>query len=96
MEKELQTLAQKYSWKLIALPLCDPCFFEEERLPATYANFLFVNDAVLVPTYGVAQDSLAMRIFEETFPERKIVPVDCSVLIRQHGSLHCITMHCFC
>ncbi len=93
MEEELQTFAKEYDFRLIALPMSDACYFEEERLPATYANFLFVNGAVLVPTYGVKQDEEALEIFRETFPKREIVGINCFALIKQHGSLHCVTMN---
>ena len=92
MEKELKHLAKRYQLELIPLPMCDALYYDGERLPATYANFLFVNGGVLVPTYGVKQDSIALDIFKKTFPQRKIIAVDCSVLLRQHGSLHCVTM----
>ncbi len=62
------------------------------RLPASYANFLILNDAVLLPTYGVAQDTDAIRLLDLAFPQRQIVPIDCRELIRQNGSLHCLTM----
>ena len=93
MEKELQTIASENNYTLIALPMTDAIFYNKERLPATYANFLFVNGAVLVPTYGVKQDETALQIFRDTFKERDIIEIDCSVLIRQHGSLHCVTMN---
>ncbi len=93
MEQELQTLATHHQFKLIPLPMTDAIFFEGERLPATYANFLFVNGAVLVPIYNVKSDIEAISIFEKTFPNRDIIPIDCSILIRQHGSLHCVTMN---
>ncbi|WP_434581008.1 agmatine deiminase family protein [Sulfurimonas sp. NW15] len=95
MEEELQHLAKTHDFKLVSLPMCDAIYFEKERLPATYANFLFVNGAVLVPVYGVSQDKEALAIFKKTFPDRDVVAIDCSVLIRQHGSLHCVTMN-FC
>jgi len=93
MERELQTIASENNYRLIALPMTDAIYYDDERLPATYANFLFVNGAVLVPTYGVKQDEKALSIFKDTFPDRDIVEIDCSVLIRQHGSLHCVTMN---
>ena len=93
MEEELQTFAKEYDFRLIALPMSDACYFEEERLPATYANFLFVNGAVLVPTYGVKQDEEALEIFRKTFPDKDIVGINCFSLIKQHGSLHCVTMN---
>jgi agmatine/peptidylarginine deiminase len=93
MEEELCMIAKERGLKLIALPLPEAIYYEKERLPATYANFLFVNGAVLVPLYGVKEDQAALKIFQETFHDRKIVGVDSSVLIRQHGSLHCVTMN---
>lgn len=93
MEDELESLAREHGFRLIALPMSKACYFEGERLPATYANFLFVNGAVLVPTYGIEQDKKALDIFKKTFPERDIVPIECFTLIKQHGSLHCVTMN---
>jgi len=93
MERELQILAKEKNFQLIALPMPDAIYYEEERLPATYANFLFVNGALLVPIYNVKQDQEALKIFKSLFQEREIIPVDASLLIRQHGSLHCVTMN---
>ncbi len=93
MEEELKVIAQRYQFKLIKLPMTSAIYYEDERLPATYANFLFVNGAVLVPTYNVKEDEKALNIFRDTFKDRDIIPVDSSVLIRQHGSLHCVTMN---
>ena len=93
MEKELFVFANEYNFKLISLPMTDSIYFEDERLPATYANFLFINGAVLVPTYGVKQDEDALQIFRDTFKNREIIGIDCSTLIKQHGSLHCVTMN---
>jgi len=93
MEDELRMIADENNLQLIALPFPDALYYENERLPATYANFLFVNGAVLVPTYNVAQDTDALSIFKKTFPSREVIGIDCSVLIRQHGSLHCVSMN---
>ncbi len=94
MEKELQTFRDLDGnpFKLIALPMTEPIYFEEERLPATYANFLIVNGAVIVPTYNDPHDKEALAAVQQAFAKREIVGVDCSILIRQHGSLHCVTM----
>lgn len=62
------------------------------RLPATYANFLIVNGAVLLPVYGVPQDDEAHALLTQAFPGRTIVAVDCRAIIEQNGSLHCLTM----
>lgn len=95
MERELQafrTLENK-SYRLIPVPLPDACYDDDERLPATYANFLIMNKVVLVPTYAQPdKDALALKNIQKAFPEREIIGVDCRALIRQHGSLHCATM----
>ena len=93
METELHAMAKTHGFELIKLPMTEQLYYDNERLPATYANFLFVNGAVLVPIYNVKQDEDALKIFRDTFSNRDIIPVDCSVLIRQHGSLHCVTMN---
>ena len=80
---------------LIPLPMPSPIYDPDDghRLPATYANFLIINGAVLMPTYGQPDnDDLARRQLQKAFPKYDIVPIDCRVLIRQHGSLHCSTM----
>jgi agmatine/peptidylarginine deiminase len=89
MQKELE----KTPYTLIALPMTEPIYYKGERLPATYANFLMINGAILVPTYNDIHDDEALEVFKKSFPDREIIPIDCSVLIRQHGSLHCVTMH---
>ena len=66
---------------------------ERERLPATYANFLILNGAVLAPVYGQPEnDAEALRVIGEAFPDRDIIPIDARTIIRQHGSIHCLTM----
>ena len=95
MAEELQEFRCKdgQPYKLTALPWPDALYDEDgQRLPATYANFLIINNAVLLPVYQVAQDEEAVRIMSEIFPDREIVPINCRPLIHQHGSLHCITM----
>ena len=80
-------------YRLLALPF--PGVHRDHdgrRLPATYANFLVVNGAVLLPTYGVAEDRGAVRIMQAAFANREIVAIDCREIIRQNGSLHCLTM----
>lgn len=94
MESELKAFRDQENkpFRLIPLPFTRPIYEGKERLPATYANFLILNSAVLVPIYNDPNDQHAIKIFEEIFPSRKIIPIDCSTLIRQHGSLHCVTM----
>ena len=95
MEKELKTLRtlDGRPYRLLKLPLPRPIYNEGERLPATYANYLVVNGAVLVPTYNQPDlDAEAMRTIQQAFPDREIVGIDCCAVIKQHGSLHCCTM----
>lgn len=97
MEDELKLFRQKDSnkaYKLVALPMADPVYdIDGKRLPATYANFLIMNGAVLVPTYrSVKKDNEALSILTKVFPDREVIGVDCVALIEQHGSLHCVTM----
>ena len=95
MEAQLQTFRtlEGKPYKLMKLPMPHPIYEGDERLPATYANFLVVNGAVLCPTYGQPDnDSEALHIIGEAFPDREIVGIDCRSIIKQHGSLHCCTM----
>ena len=95
MEEELKTFRtiESKPYRLLKLPMPRPIIFEGERLPATYANFLVINGAVLCPTYAQPDlDAEALRLIGEAFPEREIVGIDCRSIIKQHGSLHCCTM----
>ena len=90
--KSFRTLAGE-PYRLIALPMADAVWFDGERLPATYANFLIMDKAVLYPTYNQpANDAAAEKALQEAFPGYEMVGIDCSALIKQHGSLHCVTM----
>jgi len=95
MERQLQGFMQSDGtpYRLVALPMTDAIYYDDERLPATYANFLILNNAVLLPVYNDPHDAEAIATCKAAFAGREIVPIDCSVLIRQHGSLHCVTMH---
>ena len=90
METELM---QFPDYRLLALPWPAAKYASDgHRLPATYANYLVINGAVLVPTYNDAADEQALEVVKKAFPDRKIIGIDCSTLILQHGSLHCVTM----
>lgn len=95
MKRELagfRTAAGK-PYRLIELPFPSASHgFDGERLPATYANFLVINGAVLVPTYSDRSDSEALAAVREGFPGREIIGIDCRSITLQHGSLHCLTM----
>ncbi len=95
MEEQLKTFRtlDGKPYRLKRLPMPRPIYEDGVRLPATYANFLVINGAVLCPTYAQPDlDTEALRIIGEAFPGREIVGIDCRSVIRQHGSLHCCTM----
>ena len=79
-------------YRLFPLPWAEPVLDEGRRLAASYANFLILNSAVLMPAYGDPADAAAAAVLAEAFPGREIVQVPCRPLIWQNGSLHCITM----
>ena len=80
-------------YRLVALPWPRPHFKENgQRLPATYANFLIINGAVLMPTYDDPADALAIKQLQVCFPDREIIGIPCNPVINNYGSLHCITM----
>ncbi|MBR6286316.1 MAG: agmatine deiminase family protein [Bacteroidaceae bacterium] len=101
MEEQLATFRNEEGekFKLAPLPMADAVYSTQpgeeqpERIPATYANFLIINGAVLVPTYNQPEnDKAALETLREVFPDREIVGINCSALIKQHGSLHCSAM----
>ena len=95
MEDDLKALRDidGKPFNLVPLPMPDAVFDEnDERIPATYANFLVINGAVLVPTYNQKHDADAIAVLQKVFKDREVIGVDCQTLIRQHGSLHCVTM----
>ncbi len=97
METQLKsfTNVDGKSYRLVALPMAPAIYDPEDghRLPSTYANYLVVDGAVIVPTYAdEAKDTAAIAAVKACFKDRDVVGIDCRVLIRQHGSLHCSTM----
>lgn len=95
MEAQLKSFARVDGepYTLVPLPMVSPIYNSEgARMGATYANFLIINKAVLVPVYGTSEDSEALEILAKVFPDREIVGINCLPLIKQNGSLHCITM----
>ncbi len=94
MADELQSLTRANGQQYELIPLPCPVVTDKEGgyLPASYANFLICNDMVLVPLYDTESDNEALEIFNECFADRNIIGLNCSPLIRQFGSLHCVTM----
>jgi agmatine/peptidylarginine deiminase len=95
MERELQALRTRDGarYRLVPLPLPKAVHDAHgRRLPASYANFLVINGAVLLPVYDDPADDVAQRCLQECFADRTVIPIDCRALIQQYGSLHCATM----
>lgn len=94
MEMQLRSFraAGGSPYRLVPLPWPHACYDGERRLPATYANFLVINGAVLVPTYHDPADVAALACLRACFPQREVIGIDCVPVIAQYGSLHCLTM----
>ena len=98
MEEQLGTFttADGRPYRLLPLPMPRPIYDDGDRLPATYANFVIINGAVIYPTYDQPDnDAEAARVIGEAFPGRELIGIDSRTVIRQHGSLHCCTMQIF-
>jgi len=94
MEAQLRSFVdfEGKPYTLIDLPMADVVYCDDYRLPATYANFLIINEAVLMPTYQSPKDETAKVQLQKAFPDREVIGINCLPLIKQHGSLHCVTM----
>ncbi len=78
-------------FKIVELPMPDPVIYEDQRLPASYANFYIGNSVVIVPTFNCAKDEVVLEILQDLFPGRKVVGIDCVDLVWGLGTLHCST-----
>jgi agmatine deiminase len=77
---------------IVALPMPVPFGFRGQRVPASYANFLIINGAVLVPQFRQPRrDAAACAILGQCFKNREIIPIDCHQLIWGLGTLHCLS-----
>ncbi|TAA48228.1 agmatine deiminase family protein [Corallincola spongiicola] len=95
MELELKALRNRHgaNYRLLPLPWPQAKYSSEgERLPATYANYLIIDGAVLVPIYDDPADEQALAVIAQAYPGREIIGIDCQAVIAQFGSLHCLTM----
>jgi agmatine deiminase len=77
--------------RVIELPMPTPVYFQDQRLPASYANFYIANKSVLVPTFRDENDEKACEILQQLFADRKVIGIDCLELIWGLGSIHCVT-----
>ncbi len=76
---------------IIELPMPDPVIFEDQRLPASYANFYISNQHVIVPTFRSAKDQSAIDIISKAFPTRETIGIDSTDIIWGLGSFHCLS-----
>jgi agmatine deiminase len=76
---------------IVSLPMPKRIDFEGLRLPASYANFLILNNCVLVPTFNDANDRIALNILVECFPDREIIGISAVDFIWGFGTLHCLS-----
>ncbi|MDP4285521.1 MAG: agmatine deiminase family protein [Bacteroidota bacterium] len=76
---------------IIELPMPEKVVYEEQRLPASYANFYIANHAVIVPVFNCKKDEVALRIIQEAFPERQVTGIDSTDIIWGLGSFHCMS-----
>ena len=94
MKQELEHFrtADGEAYRLIPLPLPSPIYHDKQRLPASYANFLICNKAILLPTYEDPLDQEMIKLFKTLFPSKEIIPINALRLIEEGGSIHCSTM----
>ncbi len=88
--KEMRLLNGK-PLNIIELPMPDAVVFDDQRLPASYANFYIANKSVIVPTFRCAKDEIALQIIQNCFPEREVVGIDSTEIIWGLGSFHCLS-----
>ena len=77
--------------KIIKIPMPEAKYIEGTRVPASYLNFYIANKVILVPTFNDKKDKLVLKMFRKHFKSRKVVPIDCSILIWGFGAIHCMT-----
>jgi agmatine deiminase len=76
---------------IVELPMPSPVIYEDQRLPASYANFYIANESVIVPIFRDKNDQKALDILEECFPNRKVIGIDSTDIIWGLGSFHCLS-----
>ena len=76
---------------IIELPMPDAVVYDDQRLPASYANFYIANTSVIVPTFRCAKDEKALQIIQSCFPTRKVIGIDSTEIIWGLGSFHCLS-----
>jgi len=91
--KKLKTFTDIYNrhFNIITLPMPSSLYYNNDRLPASYANFYITNNLVLVPTFNCKNDKIALEILQSIFKDKKVIGIDCSDIIIGLGSIHCLT-----
>lgn len=95
MESQLKTFTNTNNkpFNLIPIPMPKAIYHNDRRLPASYINFLFINNALLLPVFGDENDDIAIKVFKNICKDREIIPIDSKIFLRQGGSLHCLSMN---
>jgi len=91
LKENLQRLKRLKKFNIVEVPMAKPLFFEDQRLPASYANFLITNHAVLVPTFNDSNDRIALNILAELFPKREVIGIHSVDLVWGFGTIHCLS-----
>jgi agmatine deiminase len=91
LKQNLARLRARGDLKIAMLPMPEPVYFANQRLPASYANFYIANSIVLVPTFTDRNDAVALRTLGRLFPDREVIGIPCRDLVLGLGTLHCMT-----
>jgi agmatine deiminase len=77
--------------RIVTLPMPDPIYVDDTRLPASYANFYIGNEVILLPVFDDPNDEVAENTLQTLFPDRRVVPLDARDLVWGLGAFHCLT-----
>ena len=91
LQENLRILRRQQGLKIIELPMPRPVYFDNQRLPASYANFYIANSCVLVPVFNDPADAVALTTLQRVFPGRTVAPIYCRDFVLGLGALHCST-----
>ena len=95
IESQLNTYAKGVlkGYEFCALPVPDPIYVDDNMVAASYVNYLVLNGAIIVPSFGQAKDNEALSIIQSCFPEREVIGFNCMEIIREGGGLHCLSLN---
>jgi agmatine deiminase len=91
--RRLRTMTDQdgHPLEIVELPMPCPLYFQNQRMPASYANFYIANDVVLVPTFNDPSDRLALNTLAQVFPDREVIGIHSVDYVWGFGTLHCST-----